>query len=293
MTDLPKIIQGGMGVAISNWRLAQTVGRLGHLGVVSGTALDHVLARRLQDGDRGGHMRRAFDAFPFRAMAERVWNTYYIPGGKAPDAPYMRLPFHGLECPRPLAEVGILGNFVEVFLAREGHANPVGINYLEKIQPPHLIAIYGAMLAGVGYVLMGAGIPLKIPGDPRRVRQPRARDVSALRGRRAGRRRHDHALHAARVHGGRPAPARAPALSADHRVEHPGRHDAEEGQREVDGFIVEGPTAGGHNAPPRGKPALSEQGEPVYGERDVVDLARCADSACRSGSPAVSAGPTC
>jgi nitronate monooxygenase len=40
----------------------------------------------------------------------------------------------------------------------------------------------------------------------------------------------------------------------------------------VDGFVVEGPTAGGHNAPPRGKLQLSETGEAVYGERDVVDL---------------------
>jgi len=40
----------------------------------------------------------------------------------------------------------------------------------------------------------------------------------------------------------------------------------------VDGFIVEGPTAGGHNAPPRGQTRVNEQGEPVYGERDVVDL---------------------
>jgi nitronate monooxygenase len=42
----------------------------------------------------------------------------------------------------------------------------------------------------------------------------------------------------------------------------------------VNGFIVEGPTAGGHNAPPRGKPVFNDDGEPVYGERDVVDLAR-------------------
>ena len=58
----------------------------------------------------------------------------------------------------------MVSNFVEVFLAREGHKNPVGINFLEKVQMPHLSSIYGAMLAGVGYVLMGAGIPLHIPG---------------------------------------------------------------------------------------------------------------------------------
>ena len=61
----PLIIQGGMGAGVSNWRLAQAVSRLGQLGVVSGTALDQILARRLQDGDPGGHMRRGLDAFPF------------------------------------------------------------------------------------------------------------------------------------------------------------------------------------------------------------------------------------
>ena len=44
----------------------------------------------------------------------------------------------------------------------------------------------------------------------------------------------------------------------------------------VDGFIVEGPTAGGHNAPPRGPLQLNERGEPIYGERDVADLAAIA-----------------
>ena len=47
---LPRIIQGGMGVGVSNWRLAKAVSRLGQLGVVSGTALDIVMARRLQEG---------------------------------------------------------------------------------------------------------------------------------------------------------------------------------------------------------------------------------------------------
>src|SRR5690606_19057079 len=40
----------------------------------------------------------------------------------------------------------------------------------------------------------------------------------------------------------------------------------------VDGFVIEGPTAGGHNAPPRGELRLNERGEPMYGERDEVDL---------------------
>jgi len=41
----------------------------------------------------------------------------------------------------------------------------------------------------------------------------------------------------------------------------------------VDGFVVEGPTAGGHNAPPRGPLHLSSKGEPLYGVKDGVDPA--------------------
>jgi nitronate monooxygenase len=42
----------------------------------------------------------------------------------------------------------------------------------------------------------------------------------------------------------------------------------------VDGFVIEHWTAGGHNAPPRGPLRLSQDGEPVYSDRDVVDLSK-------------------
>jgi NAD(P)H-dependent flavin oxidoreductase YrpB (nitropropane dioxygenase family) len=42
-----------------------------------------------------------------------------------------------------------------------------------------------------------------------------------------------------------------------------------------DGFVVEGPTAGGHNAPPR-RPEVDDFGEVVFGPRDVVDLEKVA-----------------
>ena len=83
MVQFPKIIQGGMGVGVSNWRLANAVSRLGQLGVVSGTALDSLFVRRLADGDIGGYMRRGLDAFPFPDMARRIWQEYFVPGGKA------------------------------------------------------------------------------------------------------------------------------------------------------------------------------------------------------------------
>jgi NAD(P)H-dependent flavin oxidoreductase YrpB (nitropropane dioxygenase family) len=40
----------------------------------------------------------------------------------------------------------------------------------------------------------------------------------------------------------------------------------------IDGFVVEGPTAGGHNAPPREAGNFNERGEPLYGNRDLADL---------------------
>ena len=63
-----------MGAGISDWRLARAVSSQGQLGVVSGTALDAILTRRLQTGDAGGHMRRALDRFPSRPIADRIWN---------------------------------------------------------------------------------------------------------------------------------------------------------------------------------------------------------------------------
>ncbi len=61
-----KLIQGGMGVYVSNWRLAKAVaaGRPGlTAGTVSGTGLDVVYTRLLQLGDPGGHLRRALGRF--------------------------------------------------------------------------------------------------------------------------------------------------------------------------------------------------------------------------------------
>src|SRR5690606_38001998 len=136
----------------------------GQLGVVSGTALDAVMARRLQAGDPGGHMRRALEHFPIPDVAGRILDRYFIEGGRDADKPFRAKPMPGERLSKRHVELIVASNFAEVFLAREGHDNPVGINYLEKLQTPTLPSLYGAMLAGVGYVLMGAGIPRAIPG---------------------------------------------------------------------------------------------------------------------------------
>ena len=42
----------------------------------------------------------------------------------------------------------------------------------------------------------------------------------------------------------------------------------------IDGLIIENHRAGGHNAPPRGKMVLDDKGEPIYGDRDQVDVGK-------------------
>ena len=270
--EYPKIIQGGMGVAISNWNLARTVSMLGQLGIVSGVALEVLLVRRLQDGDVGGHIRRALEKFPFREMAARTVEKYFIPGGKAADKPYAAIPMHKQVASKKLHELCILGNFVEVFLAREGHDRPVGINYLEKIQMPHLPSAYGAMLAGAAYVVMGAGIPTMIPGvlDGLSNHEPVSYNLFV-----AGANAGDDTL--ARfdprdfMEGDHPPLVRPrffPIIASNVLALTMLRRS----NGKINGFIIEGPTAGGHNAPPRGQLQINESGEPIYGERDVVDL---------------------
>ena len=85
----PILIQGGMGVAVSSWQLARAVARRGHLGVVSGTAIDAVLVRRLQQGDPGGHLRRAMLEFPYQEMVDGILERYFIEGGKPDDAAFI------------------------------------------------------------------------------------------------------------------------------------------------------------------------------------------------------------
>ena len=270
--ELPAIIQGGMGVGVSSWRLARAVSLLGQLGVVSGTALDQVMARRLQDGDPGGHMRRGFERFPFREMAERVWRTYFIAGGKREMESYATPLKFSKENTPEMNELCIVANFVEVTLAREGHEHPVGINYLEKIQIPHLPSIYGAMLAGAGYVLMGAGIPLKIPGvlDRFATHEP-ASYILNVTGARDG---EDNTMtFAPRDYMECDVPKLPrPLFLAIVSSTTLAATLLKKANGTVDGFVVEGDTAGGHNAPPRGKLQLNGLGEPVYGERDRVDM---------------------
>jgi NAD(P)H-dependent flavin oxidoreductase YrpB (nitropropane dioxygenase family) len=130
------------------------------------------------------------------------------------------------------------------------------------------------MLAGVDYVLMGAGIPREIPGVLDALAEHRVArlklDVEGPAGAVPDELVFDPAVHLPGVHPPLQRPRFIPIVSASSLA----ATLARKATGRVDGFVVEGPTAGGHNAPPRGELRLSPDGGPLYGERDVVDLGK-------------------
>jgi NAD(P)H-dependent flavin oxidoreductase YrpB (nitropropane dioxygenase family) len=268
----PIIIQGGMGVGVSNWILARAVSKQGQLGVVSGTLLAVVLARRLQQGDPDGDMRRALAQFPVKPMADRVLANWFIEGGKDSARPFKGNEMPSLSPSSAFNELTVIANFVEVFLAKEGHNGVVGINLLEKIQIPTLASLYGAMLAGVDYVLMGAGIPRSIPGVLDQLSRGETAelkiDITDAPSDSDKFVRFDPAAFC----GGTAPTLRRPQFLAIVSSATLATTLARKSSGKVDGFIVEGDVAGGHNAPPRGPLQLDSAGEPIYGPRDTPDL---------------------
>jgi nitronate monooxygenase len=173
----------------------------------------------------------------------------------------------------------------------------VGINCLTKIQLPTIPSLYGALLADVDYVLMGAGIPMEVPGILDRLAAHEdcklAIDVD----------NHDGPIwspfspRAFWERAGRPDIAEKP-LKRPNFLPIVGsvtlaqamlkRATGAGPTKGIQGFVIEMPTAGGHNAPPRGfkydaaakshKLSLNERGEPIYGEKDEVDLVKFRES---------------
>ena len=245
---LPRIIQGGMGVAVSDWKLAYAVSKTGQLGVVSGTALDAVMARRLQNGDPDGAMRRALAAFPYPDVAQELLDTYFLPNGRN-GKPYRPIPKTTLTRDRKHEILSVAANFCEVWLAKQA-GGFVGINFLTKLQMATPPAVYGAMLAGVDAVLMGAGIPREIPKLMDDFAAGRAGSVTVDSLLAPGIDTPSVTFEPAVTFGHAPELAR-PAFLAIVTGEVLASYLAKKDETRPDGFVVEHWKAGGHNAPPR------------------------------------------
>jgi nitronate monooxygenase len=212
-------------------------------------------------------VRRALNRFPDRDAADAVYERFFIEGGIEPNRPFKAKPIFTYPLTEAVTKLLMVANFVEVFLAKEGHRGVVGINLLEKIQMPTLPSLLGAMLAGVDFVLMGAGIPRAIPGV---LDMLSAGDEATMPLTVTGASEEFRVRLSPR--GLLPEvrfPLRRPKFLAIVASSVLATTLARKGNPPPDGFVLELPSAGGHNAPPRGALQLDASGQPIYGPRDA------------------------
>ncbi|MFA6553715.1 MAG: nitronate monooxygenase, partial [Patescibacteria group bacterium] len=173
---------------------------------------------------------------------------------------------------RDLIELTICANFCQVWLAKEGHNYPIGINYLEKVQMPHLYALYGAMLAHVDYLFVGAGIPMQFSAvmDKLVRHLPATYSVYVIGAEKSS----DYRMHfdprdfIREILPELPRPKFFPIISSPILLQ----VLTKSGDQKIAGCVVETKEAGGHSAGPRGKMVLTDAGEPLYGARDEIDF---------------------
>jgi nitronate monooxygenase len=267
---VPRLIQGGMGIAISGWPLARAVASAGQLGVVSGTAIDNVFVRRLQENGMDPDLQSVLDQFPLQSVVDDVLSDF-APRKRIASEPFRTLPMLTHRSADRSIDIVVLSSFVEVALAKLGHDGEVGINLLTKVQIPTAATLCGAILAGVDYVVMGAGVPTHIPNVLQRLSRGEPVDLPlGVTGASSDNPATTLHFDPSRYLGSR-------ALSRPRFLGIVSSHVlanalAKRSNGPVDGFVLERPVAGGHNAPPRGDFALDVDGNPMYGPRDVVDF---------------------
>ena len=270
---IQKVIQGGMGVNISDWHLARAVSKLGQLGTISGVGLDRITAVILQRGDIGGHIRRALSQFPFPHISGMVLKEYFVEGGVPKGVPLKRPPSFTTNPSELLIALTVCANYASVWLAKEGHNNPVSINFLEKIAMPHLYAIFGVMLAGGDFITMGAGIPLQIPAVINAfVEGKEAKYCIPVSGKSIT--SYEMSWNPENLFGRDlknllplKKPGFIPIISSN-LLANILTKKLPAGS--IQGFVIEKETAGGHNSPPRNKVS--------YGEKDKVRFAEIAEA---------------
>jgi NAD(P)H-dependent flavin oxidoreductase YrpB (nitropropane dioxygenase family) len=177
----------------------------------------------------------------------------------------------GLTPPRDVQIFTMMATFSHVWRTKLAVPDrPVGINFLRKIERVLLYGLYGAMLAGVDWVVMGAGDPGDIPAILDDLARHHAAELAVQVA------TVPHGAHRIRfaptdlVGLDLPPPAR-PAFLAIVSSHLQAEALAGNPVTRPEGFVVEGPAAGGHNAPPRNR-TKDERGNYVYGPEDEADL---------------------
>lgn len=273
--ELPRIIQPGMGIGVSNYAMAKIVASTGKcIGTVSAPGAEQQVARILQQGDKDGDIRRALKNFKFPKMAQRFMDDFFVEGGIGMKEPYKYKGINSISIhpSDKFIEQIIVATFVIVYLAKEGHKGLISINFLEKVQIPLIYGLVGAMLANVDFVTMGAGMPFYIPkaldeiskgGVPEyKIKIEGSDDPFVM------------SFDMEKFFGEKlnlKRPGFLPIVTSDIlatkflQVVH-GYGST------IEGFVIENPSAGGHSAPPRGKMTIDDSGEPIYSKRDDCDF---------------------
>ena len=272
-----KVIQGGMAVNISDWVLAALVSKNGGLGTVSGVANAIILANTLQKGDPGGHFRRALESFPYQKIAKMILDEYFVEGGIQKGASYKKVEMITMNPSKLLIALDVCGTYSIVWLAKDEHTNPISINFMEKIQMCHVYSIVGAMLANVDCITVGAGLGFQFPemmakiargenpsyklelkGETSLVNKILEFDLIKF----------DLIEFFGEKLPELKKPFFLPIVSSDLGVNAIIRGCP---KGSIDGIVVEGYRAAGHNAPPRLK-TVNENKEPIYGPKDECDF---------------------
>ncbi len=195
-------------------------------------------------------------------------------GGNIIPAPSQESQSVALYLDEDVVELLIITGYAEVWLAKEGHAGKVFINFLKKVELPLIYTMYGAMLAGVDGVIVGAGNPDGLPAVRSKLAEHQTvnSDLQVLY-RESGESFHVP-FNPRLVADGKLAqrPLQRPAFLAIVSLENLVEALAKSQTEPPDGFVIEHHTAGGHNAPPQGPLIKDSKGQPQYSEQDEPDL---------------------